>query len=324
MDIIKNRYEFVMFLEAKYCNPNGDPDFANYPRQDQQTEYGYITPMAIKRRIRDYVLDKYHGKSGKNVVIRTLNNINEDIFVVTKEAETKNRSAYEIICEEFWDARTFGGVLATGKDAGSINGPVQIQTALTIDPIEIIDASITTPKREGNYDTLEKYRELWESKKDTEKRTFGRMPITPYGLYMIKGHISANLAEKTKFSEDDLKLLFEALLQAYNNCNTMTKAGVNPVGPVIIFKHVGTNYSSEEDRENEAKLGCDSAQNLFKLISISKKEDVEYPRDSTDYNISINVNKLTNGVEIGFKTRPFEPISWGVENLDDDWIKIIK
>ena len=320
---IKNRYDFMVLLEAKYSNPNGDPDLENFPRQDFETNLGYITDIALKRRVRDYVLDKYNGESGKNIIIRAINNVNEDIFKIVEKAKKDGKTNQEVACEEYWDVRTFGGVLSSGKNAGQINGPVQLSFGKSIDEIEIYNATISAPQRYGeNLNSLAEFDKAYNDKNDNDRRTLGKKAFIPYGLYLFTGTISANLAEKTGFSEDDLSLLLEALLQSYNNCNTASKQGVSVLSPVIIFKHIGSENSGEKDRENEARLGCAPAYKLFNTVHINRKEDVDFPRDFTDYKISIDTTKIPKSVELGFKINPFEPVSWNP--TEDDFIEIIK
>ena len=52
--VVANRYEFMVLVEAKMCNPNGDPDAGNMPRVDVETGYGLVTDVCLKRKIRNY------------------------------------------------------------------------------------------------------------------------------------------------------------------------------------------------------------------------------------------------------------------------------
>lgn len=55
MEAIKNRYDFVFLFDVKDGNPNGDPDFDNQPRIDEETEQGLVTDVCLKRKVRNYV-----------------------------------------------------------------------------------------------------------------------------------------------------------------------------------------------------------------------------------------------------------------------------
>lgn len=146
--MLQNRYEFMMLVQAVNCNPNGDPDMGNLPRQDPDTEIGYITDAAIKRRVRDYVMNAYAGENGMDIFARNGISINREILEAVQDAEAestpdKTVTPDEYFCHRYWDARTFGGVLSTGKNAGQIQGAVQIAFGESVDPIDPQDITIT-------------------------------------------------------------------------------------------------------------------------------------------------------------------------------------
>ena len=89
---LKNRYEFMLLVEAENCNPNGDPDMGNLPRQDPDTGYGYITDAALKRRIRNYVMDAYGDKPGMDIFAKNGTSINREILdaFIRSDDEKKN------------------------------------------------------------------------------------------------------------------------------------------------------------------------------------------------------------------------------------------
>lgn len=328
---MNNRYEFMFFIEAKNCNPNGDPDMGNTPRIDPETMHGIITDVAIKRRIRNYIENGFNHKYGMDIIKREASNMNRAIAEavltvndteIDKKGNKKIQEASEYLCHKYFDVRTFGDVLTTGLNAGQVRGPVQIAIANSIDPISPIDMSITRMcYTDGDYITLEEYDIKDNEMPQDKKRTMGRKQIIPYGLYLVKGSISANLADKTGFNENDMKILFEAIMNMYSNDISASKMGMSVIAPMIIFKHVGTD-SDEEQRIRESKLGCANLYVLHNLLEISRKPDVEYARDYKDYNVTLNYFKKPNGIEIGFKDDPFGDIIWNKEQ--DDWINIIK
>lgn len=326
-----NKYDFMFYVQAKNCNPNGDPDMGNSPRIDLETNKGIITDVAIKRRIRNYIQDAFKGKEGMDIIMRNANNINKDIAKIALEVNDgnisgKNKKTEEsasLACKKFYDVRTFGAVLSTGLNAGQVRGPVQIGMSSSINEIMPTDICITRMcYTDGESKSLEEYDKLDESMDENKKRTMGRKQYVPYGLYCIHGHISASLAEQTGFNENDLKILFEAILNMYENDNSSSKEGMSVVSPIIIFKHVGTCTNNEDQLNREIKLGCAPAYKLFNLINISKKENIEYPRDYKDYNVFINLKDIPRGIKIGFKNNPFDEIVWN-KKIDSDFISII-
>jgi len=328
---INNRYEFMFYIECRDGNPNGDPDMGNMPRMDPQDMHGYITDAAIKRRIRNYVQTAYYGKPGMDIIIQNSTNINRFIAQVKEKAEVPLASkgkddiykARQKACALFYDVRTFGAVMSTGPNAGQVRGPVQLTFARSLDPILPLDISITrmaTADDVKGADTSEKYL-AWEMEQDEDKlRTMGRKQLIPYGLYEARGFISANLAQETLFDDEDLSILFEAILNMYEHDRSASKGQMSVITPVIIFKHVGTD-SDEQQRVRQARLGCAPAHKLFELVSVEKKPEINQPRSYKDYNAIINLGAVPRGVEVGFLMDPYGEISWNALPADSEWLK---
>lgn len=317
---IENRYEFMFFIECRNGNPNGDPDMGNTPRTDPQSLHGYITDVAIKRRIRNYVQAAYQENEGMEMLVRSASNINTGIARAKAlsgtelSAKGKNEvyAGRRKACEMFYDVRTFGAVMSTGPNAGQVRGPVQIAFARSLDPIQSLDISITrmaTADAAGNAKTVEEY-EAWERKQPEDKlRTMGRKQFIPYGLYEARGFISANLAKETGFDEQDLKILFEAILNMYEHDRSSSKGEMSVITPLVIFRHTGTD-SDLNQRKRQAALGCAPAHRLFDMVHVQKKEDVAYPASWRDYRAEIETEARPAGIDIGFLCNPYGEISW--------------
>lgn len=326
---IQNRYEFMYYVSCTNCNPNGDPDMGNTPRIDPQTMQGYITDGATKRRIRNYVELAYAGMPGMNIIIQQSTNINRHIAEAKRAAGVEDcakgkEAVYagrKKACELFYDVRTFGAVMSTGPNAGQVRGPVQISFGKSLDPVLPLDISITrmaVADNAGNAQTVEDYKK-WEAEQPEEKlRTMGRKQFIPFGLYEVRGFISANLAAETGFDDQDLKILFEAILNMYEHDRSASKGEMDIVSPLIIFKHVGTD-SDASQRVRQAKLGCAPAHKLFDLIQVQKKKDVRYPRTYRDYDASVALGKLPKGVQIGFQSAPYGSICWDRLPEEETW-----
>lgn len=328
---ISNRYEFLFLFDCENGNPNGDPDAGNAPRMDPQDMRGLVTDVAIKRRIRNYIQIARGNKLaegeklGHAIFIEHATNLNIPIARAHEQAGDKKitgkkgankadvAEAREWMCQNFYDVRTFGAVMSTGANAGQVRGPVQIAFARSVDPILPLDASITRmaiAKPEGAQAkkmTSTKLEEWTAEQPEDELRTMGRKSLIPYGLYVGKGFISANLASPdnggTGFSEDDLKLLWEAILNMYEHDRSSSK-GVMTVHPehTFVFKHVGTD-TNEEQRSRQAKLGCAPAHKLFELVEskIQKNQHVKAPRSIKDYELPTPKDietELPGGVEV--------------------------
>ena len=304
---IANRYEFLFLFDCQNGNPNGDPDAGNAPRMDPQDMRGLVSDVAIKRRIRNYVQVAQNNQSPFAIFVEHATNLNRPIaeaheqtggmppFDVKKKKwkSTKDKAdAAQIwLCKKFFDIRAFGAVLSTGPNAGQVRGPVQIAFSKSVDPILPLDASITRMAVADNEIKGPKIGSAdfkkWEDEQPEDQlRTMGRKSLIPYGLYVGKGFISANLADPkhggTGFSEADLKLLWEAILNMYEHDRSSSK-GLMTVHPeyTFVFKHVGTD-TNEEQRARQARLGCAPAHKLFDLVE-SKISNVTAPRSIKDY-----------------------------------------
>jgi CRISPR-associated protein Csd2 len=211
--------------------------------------------------------------------------------------------AREWMCANFYDVRTFGAVMSTGANAGQVRGPVQFSFARSLDPVLPLDASITRvaiAKPDGVLPSSKAYQEWTAKEPEAELRTMGRKSLIPYGLYAGKGFISAHLAEGTGFSDDDLKLFWEALLNMYEHDRSASK-GLMSVREVFVFKHVGTDDGSAEQRKQQAILGCAPAHKLFDLVSVELLDKNKPPRRYGDYNVvpEKDRNKIPKGVLFG-------------------------
>ncbi len=328
MSAIKNRYEFVYYLSCTNSNPNGDPDMGNTPRVDPETMQGFISDVATKRRIRNYISLAHGDEAGMGLLIEQSTNINRHIARAKKEAGVegeKNKNAVyagrKKACELFYDVRTFGAVMSTGPNAGQVRGAVQIPFGKSVDPVLPMDISITRMASADDVksETLEDYIKDEEAKSEDKLRTMGRKQLIPFGLYEIRGFISANFAAETGFDDYDLELLFEAIMNMYEHDRSSSKGEMAVVSPLIIFKHVGTD-SNEKQREKQAKLGCAPAHKLFELVNVERKSEVSTPRSYRDYNATVDMDGVPAGVEIGFKSDAYSAVSWGKLPQGETWL----
>ena len=321
---IQNRYEFMFYVQCVNGNPNGDPDMGNQPRIDPQDRRGYITDVALKRRIRNYIQIAYAGAEGMDIMVQSGTNLNKFIARAKESAlsgidpeSAKGKSAVyagrQKACAMFYDVRTFGAVMSTGPNAGQVRGPVQLAFAKSVDPILPLDISITrmavADDSVGNEKTEENYQKWEDEQPESKLRTMGRKQFIPYGLYEARGFVSANLAAETGFDDNDLKVLFEAILNMYEHDRSASKGQMSVVTPLIVFRHVGTD-SDATQRVRQAKLGCAPAHKLFGLVNVQRRDGVEFPRDFSDYDASINLAAVPAGVQAGFLESPSGDVKW--------------
>jgi CRISPR-associated protein Csd2 len=318
---IQNRYEFLYLFDCENGNPNGDPDAGNSPRIDPEDMHGLVSDVALKRRVRNFIQEKF-GADIKAVFpnaiyIQHSTNLNKYITKAHEETggkpegggnRTQVTNAREWMCKTFFDVRTFGAVMSTGANAGQVRGPVQFSFARSVDPILPLEASITrmaVAEKVPSAKTMADY-EKWENEQEEDKlRTMGRKALIPYGLYVAKGFISANLAKGTGFSDDDIKNLWEALYNMYDHDRSASKGMMSCRG-LYVFKHVGTDTDPAQ-RVRQAMLGCAPAHALLdlgKVVEICKAEDAMSrdkeitPRKFAHYRVTVNKDKIPSGIEL--------------------------
>lgn len=287
---IKNRYEFVILFDVENGNPNGDPDAGNMPRIDPETNYGMVTDVCLKRKIRNYVETAREDAPGYRIYIKDgvpLNRSDAEAYAyvgvdektikaMKKDAKDKtDEKIRDFMCGNFFDIRMFGAVMTTfvkaALNCGQVRGPVQLGFARSVDPVVPQEVTITRVAITTEADA---------EKKGTE---MGRKYIVPYGLYRCEGYISANLARKvTGFSEDDLALLWEAILNMFEHDHSAAR-GKMAVRRLIVFKH-------------ESELGNAPAHKLFETVAVSRKADVAVARSYADYDVSIDEAAIPTGV----------------------------
>lgn len=296
MDTICNpafRHEFVYLFEVINSNPNGDPDSLNAPRTIPDTGKGLVSDTSIKRKIRDYV----EMVEGIPIFIQSDSALNEKkqraADDVNPPLEKKEREGKKTIprlrdklCQEYFDIRMFGAVLATGDkedrlNAGKVTGPVQINFATSLDPISV---KFNAGSRKAK--TTEQRLEMG----DTE---FGiSTPIVPYGVYRTHGFFSPFLAEQTGVSAEDLRYFWAALEGAFANSRSRARPEINVRG-LSIFSH-------------DNKLGHAPAHQLFERIQIGRREGIATPQCFRDYEVLIDEEALPRGVTLTHVVDPRE------------------
>ena len=277
MSELKNRIDFVYIFDVQDGNPNGDPDAGNLPRVDAETGMGLVTDVCLKRKVRNYVQVAKECADGYDIFIKEKAVLNTLIDAAHEEDTVKNASdktsaAKDVMCKKYFDIRTFGAVMSTGKNAGQVRGPIQFTFARSIDPIAAMEHSITR---------MAVATEKEAEKQGGDNRTMGRKATVPYGLYVCHGFISANLAQQTGFSEEDLALFWDALKNMFDFDRSAAR-GLMSAQKLIVFKH-------------ESVLGNAPANKLFDLVKIEKLCDGA-PRKFEDYKVTIEKNNLPAGV----------------------------
>ena len=279
MSELKNRIDFVYIFDVQDGNPNGDPDAGNLPRVDAETGMGLVTDVCLKRKVRNYVQTAKGQANGYDIFIKekaVLNTLidkaHDDSEV--KAAKDKTEAARMFMCKNYYDIRTFGAVMSTGKNAGQVRGAIQLTFARSVDTIATAEHSITR---------MAVATEKEAEKQGGDNRTMGRKATVPYGLYVCHGFVSANLAQQTGFSEEDLELFWDALKNMFDVDRSAAR-GLMSAQKLIVFKH-------------DSPLGNAPANKLFDLVKVKKVCDGA-PRSFSDYTVTIDKAGLPANVTV--------------------------
>lgn len=267
-----NKIDFAMLAMVRNANPNGDPLNGNRPRETYDG-FGEISDVCIKRKIRNrlqdmgekiFVQSDERSDDGcKSLADRAKNNES-----MQKALKGKDKEAYaEAACETWFDVRAFGQVFAFKDDSVSVGvrGPVSVHSAFSVMPVSIDSMQIT---KSVNSETKEK----------KSADTMGMKHKVTSALYVIKGSINHQLAEKTGFSDEDAEKIKEALRTLFvNDSSSARPDGSMEVCKVYWWKH-------------NCPMGQYSSAKVHRLVEIAAKTDD--PKEFGDY--EVKVNSLSN------------------------------
>ena len=216
--MIKKRSEILFCYDVTNANPNGDPMDENKPRIDEETGRNIVTDVRLKRTIRDYLFEYkgFNGKDGKDIFVREIlmeENDPEKGIQDGKERAKDFSNDYRRIIDMCIDIRLFGGVIPLEKDSITFTGPVQFKMGQSLHAVEIKHIKGTG---------------AFASKAGTKQKTFREEYILPYSFICFHGIINETAAKHTGLSEEDVKLLLEAMWNGTKNLISRSKFGHMP------------------------------------------------------------------------------------------------
>ena len=272
MAVLQNKIDFSVIITAKNANPNGDPLNGNRPRENYDG-YGEISDVCIKRKIRNRLQDM-----GEKIFVQSDDKRNDEfkslhdrakgcetLAALSKQKNTNRDEYAKAACNEWIDVRSFGQVFAFKGDPVSVGvrGPVTIQQAVSVTPIDITSMQIT---KSVNGES---------GKEGKASDTMGTKHRVDFGVYVAHGSINVQLAEKTGFTEEDaekIKLALETLFE--NDCSSARPEGSMEVRRLYWYKH-------------EGKTPKYSSAKVHRLLSITLKDGVDRPGCFEDYDIKL-------------------------------------
>ena len=252
MSILQNKIDFAAVLRVKHANPNGDPLNGNRPRTDYNG-YGEITDVCLKRKIRDRLQD-----AGLDIFVQSDDRKKDDATSLRDRAEKAlgkkfgSTETAKLACAKWVDVRAFGQLFALpkkGKSKGDedegdtgisipIRGPVTVQSAFSIQPVEVTSTQITkSVSGEG----------------DGTKRgadTMGMKHRVDDGVYVFYGSMNPQLAERTGFSDEDAEAIKRVLPKLFEN----DASSARPEGSMEILKVIWWKHGSKSGRHSSAKV----------------------------------------------------------------------
>lgn len=267
MSALENKIDFMALVSVERANANGDPLDGNRPRTDYDS-YGEMSDVCIKRKIRNRMQDM-----GQAIFVQSEDRCDDGFDSLYERARNvmKGEKESEIYakkaCETWLDVRSFGQVFAF-KDKKSkgvsvgVRGPVTIHQAVSASPI-VVESLQITKSVNGNEDD------------GKGKDTMGKKHFVRFGLYMLKGAINVQLAQKTGFSHDDAMVVKEALKTLFVN----DASSARPEGSMEVVKLYWFEHNCPSGQYSSAKV--------HRSLHVTPKEGATYPLSVDDYDITL-------------------------------------
>ena len=248
------------------------PDGLTFVEGEEEGGELVVSSDADKKAVNDWLKDEKPEKKVVGIIKDAL-----------KDAKPRKPTAEEVnkgrdkMCEDYYDIRTFGAVMSlkSAPNCGQVRGPVQLTFGRSVDPVVTLEHSITR---------MAVATEAEAEKQQGDNRTMGRKNTVPYGVFIAHGFVSAHLAEQTKFSEQDLKLLWDALGSMFDHDRSAAR-GEMATQKLIVFKH-------------NSALGNAPAHKLFDLVTVERKDKTKPARQFSDYSVMIDKDDLPDGVTL--------------------------
>ena len=271
MSTLSKKIDFAILISVENANPNGDPLCGNRPREDYDG-YGEISDVCLKRKIRNRLIDMNESvfvQSNDHRVdsyksLKTRAEGCEELKKASNGKDTDQDEFARIACEQWMDVRSFGQVFAFKGDKVSVGvrGPVTISIAKSVSPVDIISMQIVKSVNS-------------EDKTERASDTMGMKHRVAFGLYLAKGSINCQLAEKTGFSDEDAEKIKEAMRTLLEN----DASSARPEGSM----EVCALYWWEQ----EGKTPKYSSAKVQRSLQVTLKEGVIEPKRFEDYDVQV-------------------------------------
>lgn len=270
MSTLSTKIDFAVVFTAANANPNGDPLNGNRPRETFEG-YGEISDVCLKRKIRNRLQD-----IGENIFVKSDERCDDGFDSLRSRAENcaalksitngkkTDRDEYaKAACAEWIDVRSFGQVFAfKGSDVSvGVRGPVSINQAISVAPIDVVSLQITKSVNSES------------GKQSKSSDTMGMKHMVEFGMYIAKGSINCQLAEKTGFTDEDAEKIKQALITLFENDSSSAR----PDGSMEVCRVYWWKHGCKTPKYSSAKV--------HRSLHVEPKEGVSKPLSADDYNI---------------------------------------
>ncbi|MDU1864210.1 MAG: type I-C CRISPR-associated protein Cas7/Csd2 [Anaerococcus sp.] len=290
--MINNKVDFLMTIEVKNANPNGDPLTSNMPRIDS-LGYGIISDVCIKRKIRNRMQDQFKENDlgeGYDIFVKANDRIDDDFKSLEKrykayfDKEKDNEIIEKSMNEKWIDVRSFGQVVTFNKKSIGIRGPVSISISKSLDPV--ITETMQIVRSTNGQDAGEK----------RSSDTMGSKNFIDYGVYLVQGSVNSFYSERTGFDEKDLEILKEALRTLFiNDVSSARPDGSMEIKEIYWFTHSN-------------KLGNVSSAKIKQLVNYDELDINNTNPFYEDYNFRLDEEKLSEYKDKGLTLEIIEGI----------------
>lgn len=290
--MISNKVDFLMTIEVKNANPNGDPLAGNMPRIDS-LGYGIISDVCIKRKVRNRMQDQFKENDlgeGYDIFVKANDRIDDEFKSLEKrykayfDKEKDNEVIEKSMNEKWIDVRSFGQVVTFNKKSIGIRGPVSISISKSLDPV--ITETMQIVRSTNGQDAGEK----------RASDTMGNKNFVDYGVYLVQGSVNSFYSERTGFDEKDLEILKEALRTLFINDGSSARPdGSMEVKEIYWFTHSN-------------KLGNVSSAKIKQLVNFDELDINNTNPSYQDYNFRLDEEKLNEYKDKGLSLEIIEGI----------------
>lgn len=311
---LARRYDFVLLMEVKDGNPNGDPDAGNLPRLDAETGHGLMTDVALKRKVRNFVglvkeqdarapeagekrfeiyvrekaiLNQQHERAYSALNLTEIQEGQAQAATELEAVDSKKKkpakdkrkgSADEVALARQWMCQNFFDVRTFGAVMSTGVNCGQVRG-----PVQLTFARSVEPivALEHSITRMAVATEAEADKQQGDNRTMGRKHTVPYGLYVAHGFVSSFLAKQTGFDADDLELLWQALGQMFEHDRSAARGQMATRG-LYVFEH-------------DSELGNAPAHALFERLHVTPQEAGAVARSFDAYRVDFDGTALAIG-----------------------------